>query len=88
SLSSKQEAFDTMRYYFKQFGIGVKTGIDVPNEITGQTRKVDSQPGFLLDFAMGQYETYTPLQWAQYVSTIANGGYRMQPKLVKEIQEQ
>ncbi|RHW05921.1 peptidoglycan D,D-transpeptidase FtsI family protein [Bacillus cereus] len=88
SLSIKQEAFDTMRYYFKQFGLGVQTGIDLPNEITGQTRRVDSQPGFLLDFAIGQYDTYTPLQLAQYVSTIANGGYRMQPQIVKEIQEQ
>ena len=46
SLDIKQGAFDTMRYYFKQFGLGVPTGIDLPNEIIGQTRKVDSQPGF------------------------------------------
>ena len=46
SLDIKQEAFNTMRYYFKQFGLGVPTGIDLPNEIIGQTRKVDSQPGF------------------------------------------
>lgn len=88
SLDIKQEAFDKMRYYFKQFGLGVPTGIDLPNEIIGQTRKVDSQPGFLLDFSIGQYDTYTPLQLAQYISTIANGGYRMQPQIVQEIREQ
>ncbi|HDR8500661.1 TPA: penicillin-binding protein 2, partial [Bacillus cereus] len=88
SLDIKQGAFDTMRYYFKQFGLGVPTGIDLPNEIIGQTRKVDSQPGFLLDFSIGQYDTYTPLQLAQYISTIANGGYRMQPQIVQEIREQ
>ena len=47
----------------------------------------DNQPGFLLDFSIGQYDTYTPLQLAQYISTIANGGYRMQPQIVKEIRQ-
>ncbi|PDY44438.1 penicillin-binding protein [Bacillus pseudomycoides] len=88
SLDIKQAAFDTMRYYFKQFGLGVPTGINLPNEITGQTRQKDSQPGFLLDFSIGQYDTYTPLQLAQYISTIANDGYRMQPQIVQEIREQ
>jgi cell division protein FtsI/penicillin-binding protein 2 len=40
-----------------------------------------------LDFAIGQYDSYTPLQMAQYVSTIANGGYRVQPRIVKEIRD-
>ncbi|PHE51717.1 penicillin-binding transpeptidase domain-containing protein, partial [Bacillus pseudomycoides] len=34
------------------------------------------------------YDTYTPLQLAQYISTIANDGYRMQPQIVQEIREQ
>ena len=86
SLDIKQEAFDKMRYYFRQFGLGVTTGIDLPNETAGQMGK-GNQPGFLLDFSIGQYDTYTPLQLAQYISTIANGGYRMQPQIVKEIRE-
>ena len=48
----------------------------------------DNQPGFLLDYSIGQYDTYTPLQLAQYISTIANGGYRMKPQIVQEIREQ
>ncbi|MGE7862198.1 peptidoglycan D,D-transpeptidase FtsI family protein [Bacillus mobilis] len=86
TLDIPQKAFDTMRYYFGQFGLGVKTGIDLPNESAGQTGK-GNQPGFLLDLSIGQYDTYTPLQLAQYVSTIANGGYRMQPQVVKEISQ-
>jgi cell division protein FtsI/penicillin-binding protein 2 len=86
SLDVKQKAFDTMRYYFSQFGLGVPTGIDLPNEATGFKGTTD-KPGFLLDLAIGQYDTYTPLQLAQYVSTIANGGYRMKPQIVKEIRE-
>jgi len=80
------EAFTTMRRYFNQFGLGVKTGIDLPGEIIGWPGN-SKLPGHLLDFSIGQYDMYTPLQMAQYVSTIANGGYRMKPQIVKEIRE-
>jgi penicillin-binding protein A len=79
-------AFDTMRQSFSQFGLGTKTGIDLPNESTGYAGPL-KQPGLLLDLAIGQYDTYTVMQLAQYVSTIANGGYRVQPHIVKEIRE-
>ncbi|PHB05864.1 penicillin-binding protein [Bacillus wiedmannii] len=88
SLNIKQEYFDKMRYYFRQFGLGVPTGIDLPNETAGQIGKKDNQPGFLLDYSIGQYDTYTPLQLVQYISTIANGGYRMKPQIVREVREQ
>src|SRR5690606_38262060 len=57
-----------------------------PGEYTGVTG-VDTISGKLLDFAIGQFDTYTPLQLAQYVSTVANGGYRVAPKILKEIRE-
>ncbi|MFC9419679.1 peptidoglycan D,D-transpeptidase FtsI family protein [Bacillus mobilis] len=88
SLNIKQEYFDKMRYYFRQFGLGIPTGIDLPNETSGQIGKKDNQPGFLLDYSIGQYDTYTPLQLVQYISTIANGGYRMKPQIVQEVREQ
>ena len=62
----------------------MSTGIDLPNESIGQVGRTDNIPGFLLDYAIGQYDTYTPLQLAQYISTIANGGYRMKPQIVQE----
>ncbi len=79
-------AFDTMRKSFSQFGLGVRTGIDLPNETPGVAGS-EKKPGLLLDLAIGQYDMYTPLQLAQYVSTIANGGNRVQPHIVKEIRE-
>ncbi|MGG2952065.1 peptidoglycan D,D-transpeptidase FtsI family protein [Geobacillus stearothermophilus] len=85
-LDINPAAFTTMRHYFSQFGLGVKTGIDLPNELGGFQGQ-SKLPGFLLDLAIGQYDMYTPMQLAQYVSTIANGGYRMKPQLVKEIRE-
>jgi cell division protein FtsI/penicillin-binding protein 2 len=87
-LSLNLDAFGTMRNYFNQFGLGVKTGVDLPDEQDGYQGYVDpSEPGKLLDFSIGQFDTYTPLQLAQYVSTIANGGYRMKPHMVKEIRQ-
>ena len=82
--SFDQSSFQTMRNYFQQFGLGSKTGIDLPFEATGYVGPNIIDGGLLLDFAIGQYDTYTTLQLAQYVSTIANDGYRLAPYLVKE----
>ncbi|TMU87463.1 penicillin-binding protein 2 [Bacillus sp. BHET2] len=80
------KAFDTMRNYYSQFGLGVKTGVDLPGEVVG-LKGTERIPGKLLDFAIGQYDLYTPMQLVQYASTIANGGYRMEPHIMKEIRE-
>jgi len=80
-------AFQEMRNYYRQFGLGASTGIDYPYESTGFVGPVEPKPGLLMDFAIGQYDTYTALQMAQYVSTIANDGYRVRPHFVKEIRE-
>ncbi|MGN1401657.1 MAG: peptidoglycan D,D-transpeptidase FtsI family protein [Bacillus sp. (in: firmicutes)] len=81
------ELFETMRYYYSQFGLGIRTGIDLPNEMVGFKGPNPDNPGLALDMAIGQYDMYTPMQLAQYVSTIANGGKRVQPRVVKEIRE-
>jgi cell division protein FtsI/penicillin-binding protein 2 len=85
-LRLNPKSFDIIRNSFAGFGLGARTGIDLPNEQVGFKGK-EKLPGFLLDLVIGQYDTYSPMQLAQYVSTIANGGYRMQPHLVKEILE-
>ena len=77
-----KEAFNIYRNTFAEFGLGVKTGIDLPNEITG-LKGNDSTSGLLLDLSIGQNDTYTPIQLAQYISTIANNGTRMQTYLYK-----
>lgn len=82
-----QDAFDKYRAMYHSFGLGVKTGIDLPVESLGYGAKEDKRAGNLLDFVIGQYETYTPLQLSQYVSAIANGGSRMKPHLLKEVRK-
>ncbi|MFC4803233.1 peptidoglycan D,D-transpeptidase FtsI family protein [Neobacillus sp. GCM10023253] len=85
-LPGGTKVFKTFRYYFNQFGLGVRTGIDLPNEATGLPGET-SIPGKALDFAIGQFDTYTPIQLAQYIATIANNGNRIKPTIVKEIHE-
>ncbi len=84
ALKIDESAFDKYRNMYASFGLGVKTGIDLPVESLGYTG--DSKlPGHLLDFAIGQYDTYTPIQLSQYINTIANGGNRLKPYLLKEV---
>lgn len=77
-------AFDIYRNMYEQFGLGVKTEIDLPLESLGYHGD-STLPGHLLDFSMGQYDTYTPIQLSQYISTLANKGSRLKPHLLKEI---
>lgn len=83
-LSIDKSAFNKYRDMYASFGLGVKTNIDLPLESIGY--KGDSTlPGHLLDFSIGQYDTYTPLQLSVYINTIANSGTRLKPYLVKAI---
>lgn len=85
-LNLDSAAFETIRNSFASFGLGVRTGIDLPNEQSGY-KGASRLPGYALDLVIGQYDTYSTMQLAQYVSAIANGGFRMQPRVVKEIFE-
>jgi len=84
SLKLREDTITRMRNYFGQFGLGTQTGIDFPSEALG----ISNDPGTsgkILYNAFGQFDTYTPMQLAQYVATIANDGYRVRPHFLKEI---
>lgn len=85
-ITINEEAFNIYRNTFKQFGLGVKTGIDLPIESLGYSGK-STAPDLLLNFSIGQYDSYTPIQLSQYITTIASNGNRLQPRLLKEIHE-
>ncbi|WP_232057800.1 penicillin-binding protein 2 [Listeria sp. PSOL-1] len=85
-LHANLDTFSKMRKYYRMFGLGAKTEIDLPGEQVGY-KGPDDVGGKLLDFAIGQYDSYTPLQLAQYSATIANGGKRLKPTLIKEIRD-
>ncbi|AYE38554.1 penicillin-binding protein 2 [Companilactobacillus zhachilii] len=86
------DIFSKLRGYFNQFGLGVKTGIDISGETTGiegSTKNSDGKlkTGSALDLSYGNYDAYTLIEMAQYISTIANGGYRLKPYIVQSIQK-
>ena len=83
-LQIDESAFDKYRNMYKEYGLGTKTNIDLPVESEGVIgSKKDS--GLLLDLSIGQYDTYTPIQIASYVSTVAMNGNRYQLHFLKEI---
>lgn len=83
-FSFSNDPFSKYRTMFNSYGLGVKTGIDLPNESIGIVGSNDT-PGLLLDFSIGQYDTYTPLQLTQYINTIANKGSRIKLNLLKSV---
>lgn len=85
-LTINPVAFDIYRNTFKEFGLGVKTEIDLPVESLGYSG-TKTAPDLLLNFSIGQYDSYTPIQLSQYITTIASNGKRLKPHLLKEIHE-
>ena len=72
--------------YLKRFGFGVKTGIDLPGEVSGNISNLNS--GRDVDFytaSFGQGIAITPIQLSAAVSSIANGGRLIKPYIVERI---
>ncbi len=86
ALTMSTSVFSKLRGYFNEFGLGVKTGIDLPGEATGyQGDSSRTSIGKALDLSYGNYDSYTTIQVAQYISTMANGGRRIAPHVVGAI---
>ncbi|AEV95368.1 peptidoglycan D,D-transpeptidase FtsI family protein [Pediococcus claussenii] len=84
--SMNPDVFNKMRGYFQQFGLGTDTGVDIPGESSGLIGPSGmANIGKALDLSFGNYDAYTTIQIAQYMSTIANGGYRIAPRIVSQI---
>lgn len=86
ALNLNNNIFEILRNGFAQFGLGYKTGIDIPGESSGFKGPTGRKNmGKALYESFGQYDGYTVLQMARYVSAIANGGYLIKPEIVKSI---
>jgi penicillin-binding protein 2 len=89
---------DKLSFYARASGLGAKTGIDLDNEASGIIPTADWkkrrtgdvwQRGETLSLAIGQgFNLVTPLQMADFISSVANGGKRYRPLLVKKIVDQ
>jgi cell division protein FtsI (penicillin-binding protein 3)/stage V sporulation protein D (sporulation-specific penicillin-binding protein) len=83
---AKQVGNDAMSTYFKNFGLGEKTGVDLPNEASGIVSNLDTNRDLeLANASFGQGIAMTPVETVRALATIANGGYLVAPHLVKKI---
>jgi penicillin-binding protein 2 len=86
-----------MNEYMKYFGLGERTGIDLPGEARGVAPdpayklKLDPETGYwsvgdTLQAAIGQgFDLVTPLQLANLTAAIANGGTLYRPQVVQQV---
>ena len=77
---------ETFYKYLRAFGLGVKTGVDLPGESAGilinpkYVKNVD-----LARIGFGQSVAVTPLQMITAACAVVNGGRLMKPYIVKEV---
>lgn len=86
---------ETIATYAKLFGLGKKTGIDLPSEQSGivpsaewkqKARGEPWYPGETISVSIGQgFVNVTPLQMAQVIATISNNGVAHQPRLIRGV---
>lgn len=76
----------TFADYFRKFGFDRITGIDLPEEVTGNIRNLNSKND--IEYATASYGqgiSLTPIQMARALCALGNGGYLITPHLVKEV---
>lgn len=87
-FAMQQTGQDTFTEYVKNFGFGVRTGIQLDTEVAGNVSSLDLGPQiYAATASFGQGITVTPLQMAAAYGAIANGGILKQPYIVDEIRK-
>ena len=72
--------------YEKLFGVGEKTGIELPGESSGYVPAIqDWSDSTFANLPFGQGESMTVLQLASIYQTIANNGVRVKPRIVQSV---
>lgn len=72
-----------LRQYFRKLGFGSKTGISLPNEVTGTMNfKYETE---IYNAGFGQGITTTPMQNIQALTPLTNDGMLLEPYIVKKI---
>lgn len=80
---------NTLNSYLKQFGFGQKTGIEL-SESAGILSQPDESGAWIggdtLRVSIGQMNAFTPIQIANYVSTLASNGTRYKTTLINSVE--
>ncbi|MDD5447621.1 MAG: penicillin-binding transpeptidase domain-containing protein, partial [Actinomycetota bacterium] len=75
---------DRLAKYLDKFGLGHKTGVDFPGEVSGIVPSLGEWSGTTAaTISIGQGISLTPLQLACVAGTVANGGRRIYPHFLK-----
>ncbi|MFB6364878.1 peptidoglycan D,D-transpeptidase FtsI family protein [Paenibacillus elgii] len=89
-MRSPGKAVEIWDQYLAKFGLGVLTGSGLPRESAGiseyKTNTKETEQSRMVFASWGQNEKYTTLQLAQYTTTLATRGKRLQPLLVDRIE--
>ena len=76
-----------MRDYFIKLGLGQKTGVDLPGEISGQVKNLYAAQDVDYDTAsFGQGIAVTPVQMIRALDALANAGATVSPHVATAIQ--
>jgi cell division protein FtsI (penicillin-binding protein 3) len=79
---------DLFYRYLRLFGVGEKTGIDLPGETSGILRPPENWTGYSkISLAIGQEVAVNTIHLAKMMSIIANGGFDVRPHVVQEIRD-
>jgi penicillin-binding protein 2 len=88
---------DRIEKWATRFGLGVRSGVDLPNEVTGlvpstawKQRATGERwyPGETISVSIGQGQvSVTPISMAVMMATLANGGIRVTPHLLKAVDD-
>jgi cell division protein FtsI (penicillin-binding protein 3) len=77
---------EKLHQYIRAFGFGAPTGIELPGETRGIVRRVESWSAISIGaVSMGQEVGVTPVQLANAISSIANGGLLYRPRVVRGV---
>jgi len=78
---------EKFRKYMVAYGLNEKTGIDLPGEVTGDLRNFLTSPREVesATASFGQGIAMTPIETARALCTLGNGGYLIEPHIVKKI---
>ncbi|MGO8788668.1 MAG: penicillin-binding protein [Terriglobia bacterium] len=77
---------DRLYRYIRAFGIGSKTGVDLPGEERGLLQPPSRWSKISIgEMAIGQEAAVTPLQMVTMYSSIANGGILFEPHIVHDV---